>query len=166
MEISLKVFKKRWGNPALLASQLSFNALQFAIKATEYAINFFKKSFDYGGFYKSGSKWAPRKDVDDGHRLMVETGELKNSIRVTKKKNKTTSHQITVSTTETFGGRVGRKRRPTYAAVHNERWQDTGYWSNQYKKSRPIQRQFMGHNKELYRYINKNFVPILKRRVL
>lgn len=54
-----------------------------------------------------------------------------------------------------------RKVGPTtYAAVHNVP-ASFGFWTNQYHKSRPVRRQFMGFNKkldaEIARYYNTIF---------
>ena len=53
---------------------------------------------------------------------------------------------------------VRRTGSTTYAAVHNA--PDGTYWSNQYHKSRSVQRQFMGHNSRLTAEIARYYAYI------
>jgi len=52
---------------------------------------------------------------------------------------------------------VRKDGRPnTYAAVHNAP-PSAGFWTNQHRKSRPVQRQFMGPNKRLDAEIARHY---------
>lgn len=162
-----KTWSAHWRNTNLINAKLAINAFNFLVLGTEFAENFFKQSFDKERFLKSGQrKWQKRSDNGKlTHPILNETGELKNSIRKTRPSNNGTFLGASVRTNEKFGNRSGKKN-PSYASVHNERWQDTGLWSNQHRKTRPIQRQFMGHNEYLYAQIAKRYLKKLREGIL
>ena len=55
-------------------------------KLSNEAVNHFKGNFRAQGFVDSTiEKWQPRKKADPGRAILVKSGRLRNSIRVTKK---------------------------------------------------------------------------------
>lgn len=160
--IGIEAWANRWGNIAYISFRLDFNSLNFAIKGGKLAEQYFKRSFKHRTFYNANKeRWAKRKQFYP-HPILEETGELKNSIKYNESTNIPFKKTVTVGTNEKYGNR-SKKRNPSYAAVHNEAWQKTGYWSNQYHKSRPVQRQFMGHNSNLYKEINRRYADTLNQ---
>lgn len=157
-------------------SLLAKNAEDFATRAGEYALSCFKSSFDSGGFYGSGTKWAPRTSrwgKKFTHPLMDDQSVLKNSLKGEFKSldysafgridYKRKSKYTIWSTEESvpIKGKRGKKRtgNQTYAAVHNTDPSLGLYTVNQYSSRRPVQRQFIGHSDKLLDYINSVFVP-------
>lgn len=154
--ISFEEWGRRWGNPALIVSILSSNAQQFTISASKYAARCFKKSFQQGGFYKTGKKWKKRTR-NYRHPILIETGELMNSIKYMKVKSKGVSkYEGKVQTNEKYGNRRGKKDIG-YAAVHNEGVND---------RIVIPRRQFMGHNDTMYREIGLLYNRMLVARLL
>lgn len=161
-EVTLREWNRRWGNIAYISFRLDFNAFNFVVMASKFASRFFKSSFRSQRFYKSGqSRWEKRKD-NLPHKILLETGELMNSIEYSGVRPTFLQPSATVSTNERYGNRKGKKMAG-YAAVHNEPASKTGFSVNQYSRKKPIQRQFMGHNKELYKQIAQKYNKVLKR---
>lgn len=65
-------------------SLLAKNAEDFVTLAGEYALSRFRTSFAEGGFYGSGTKWAPRTSKwgkKFTHPVLIDSGELKSKIK-------------------------------------------------------------------------------------
>lgn len=184
MEITLDQFCKQWlrlGPASATVSHFERQVFDFTHIAGSYSKDRFKQSFEQGGFYKTGEKWPERTSRwgrKFQHPIMNHSGLLKSSIDgVGKSNNKTIkpapgrkaefsrSINYTIEAkpeSVAWPGRRGvRSNGPTtYAAVHNAP-ASFGLYTNQYRKSRPVRRQFMGLNKaldaEIARYYNYIF---------
>lgn len=65
-------------------SLLAKNAEDFVTFTGEYALSRFRTSFAEGGFYGSGTKWAPRTSKwgkKFTHPVLIDSGELKSKIK-------------------------------------------------------------------------------------
>lgn len=160
-------------------SILAFNAENFATEAGEYAKSCFQASFEQGGFYGSGTKWAPRESKwgkKFKHPIMDDRGELKGSIKGEKGKHGSYSafgkrdyrrrYSYDIWTTEKSiaeKGKRGKKRgrNQTYAAVHNTDPKFGLYTVNQYSSRRPAHRQFIGHSPKVLEHINTVLTPTI-----
>lgn len=165
----------------MTVSHFEVQVSDFTALAGRFSQDRFRRSFDEGGFYGTGQKWPERtsrwgRRFD--HPVMKHSGLLQSVINgdqvtdnVTHKPapgrkaafRRSSSYTIVANPESvTWPGRRGvRKVGPTtYAAVHNAP-ASFGFWTNQYHKSHPVRRQFMGLNKkldaEIARYYNMIF---------
>ena len=111
------------------------------------AVDFFKKSFEVGGFYMSGNKWEKRKH-EYNWDILDKTGALKDSIVYELHEGR----GITVKTDESrFAPQRGTRDSNSYAVFHND---PTGTWNlNQYTNETQVQRQFIGRSPHLEKQI-------------
>lgn len=111
------------------------------------AVDFFKKSFETGGFYMSGSKWAKRKH-EYSWGILDNTGALKDSIVYELHEGR----GLTIKTDESrFAPQRGTRNSNSYATFHND---PTGTWKlNQYTDESQVQRQFIGRSPHLEKQI-------------
>lgn len=184
MNITPDQFYKQWlrlGPAQATVSHFEVQVSDFTALTGRFSQDRFQRSFDEGGFYGSGQKWSARtsrwgRRFD--HPVMKHSGLLQASIDGDSSSDKVThkpapgrkaafrrsSIYTIVANPESVAwqGRRGvRKYGPTtYAAVHNAP-ASFGFWTNQYHKSRPVRRQFMGLNSkldaEIARYYNTIF---------
>jgi hypothetical protein len=158
-------------------SILAKNAEDFATEAGEYALSCFRASFDQGGFYGSGTKWAARESKwgkKFTHPIMIDREELKSKIKG--EPNKFGSYSAfgkrdyrrrygydiwTDEKSVPVKGKRGKKRGryQNYAAVHNTDPKFGLFTVNQYSSRRPVQRQFIGHSPKVIEYINSVLTP-------
>ncbi len=178
-KLTLDEFCSQWFRPKTVRpwhSLLAFNADEFTTKAGTYALSRFRTSFIEGGFY-GGSKWSPRTSKwgkKFTHPVMIDQGELRNSIQGEKGKGgayssfgkrdykRRSKYDIwTNEKSRPIKGKRGRRgtRYQNYAAVHNTDPKFGLYTVNQYSSRRPVQRQFIGHSEKLLNTINTQFVP-------
>lgn len=140
-------------------SKIDINAHRFVVAAAKHMQLRFKASFSQG-FY--GSPWAPRKSrwgIRRKHRVLNETGDLKNSIMVDE--NPLQGKSFTASANVHTTASSSRKRngdKSGYAAVHNSDPNQTNYTVNGFSKKRPVQRQFMGFSAQGDSYIAANYL--------
>lgn len=173
-KITLQQFCDQW-TPAVkgvnmeMTSRLQFNVLEFTTAASKVSREFFQKSFSYGGFYGSGSKWASRSSGwgrKFTHPILFDSGRLRDNIsgkrssertgHIFNKRGKTGNKYLkvedTISTNESSfpeKGKRGRRRKGSslrYAAIHNSDPQKTNYTVNQYSSNKPVRRQFIGRS--------------------
>ena len=184
MNITPDQFYKQWirlGPAQATVSHFERQVLDFTATAGRFSKDRFRRSFDEGGFYGTGQKWPARTSRWGRrftHPVMKHSGLLQSVIdgdqttdNVTHKPAPGRKVAFRRSSTYTIvanpesvkwpGRRGVRKVGPTtYAAVHNVP-ASFGFWTNQYHKSRPVRRQFMGFNKkldaEIARYYNTIF---------
>lgn len=181
-ELTLEQFCNQWSRGKQVRpwhSLLAKNAEDFATLAGEYALSRFRTSFAEGGFYGSGTKWAPRESrwgKKFTHPIMIDQGELKSKIKGEPGKTGSYSafgkrdyrrrYRYDIWTDESstpIKGKRGKKRgrNQTYAAVHNTDPKFGLYTVNQYSSRRPVQRQFIGHSEKLLNTINQLFAPLI-----
>lgn len=183
-KITLDQFCAQWvlnptvPNTRIMASRLEHNIGDFVTRAGEYSKSRFISSFAEGGFYGSGTKWAPRTSKwgkKFTHPIMIDTGELKNQIKGAKgrsgnyggyhTKDFKRSYSYEITTNEQsfpITGKRGSKRgRNNYAAVHNTDPKLGLYTVNQYSSRRPEQRQFIGLSPKIDNFINTFLVPTI-----
>lgn len=160
-------------------SILAKNAEDFATEAGEYALSCFRASFDQGGFYGSGTKWAPRESKwgkKFTHPIMIDQEELKSKIKGESSKFGSYSafgkrdyrrrYGYDIWTDEKsvpIKGKRGKKRGryQNYAAVHNTDPKFGLYTVNQYSSRRPVHRQFIGHSPKVLEHINSVLTPTI-----
>ena len=182
MNITPDQFCKQWlrlGPAAATVSHFDRQVFDFTYQAGRFAKDRFKQSFGQGAFYGSGRPWPARTSrwgQRRTHPVLRHTELLKSSIDgLSYSYNKSVKpapgrkaafrrrivHTVTAAPESvTMRGHRGvRHAGPTtYAAVHNA---PTGtYWSNQYRKSRAVQRQFMGPNPRLTAEIARHYAYI------
>lgn len=180
-KITLDEFCKHWTRDSRLRawpSLLAKNAEDFATLAGEYAKGRFEESFSSGGFYGSGTKWAPRESrwgKKFTHPVMNDTGELKSKITggardrsysAFGKRDYKRLYTYKIQTEESSvasRGKRGRKRgnNHSYAAVHNTDPKFKQFYVNQYSKRRPVHRQFIGHSPKILNHIHTQLVPLI-----
>lgn len=170
----------RLGPAAATVSHFEFQVHEFAYTAGRYSQDRFRQSFTQGGFYGTGKPW-PQRTSEWGrrfaHPVMNHTGLLKSAIsgsqisgNLTRKPapGRAAAHRRHLTYTiaanpesAAWKGRRGvRASGPTtYAAVHNAP-PSFGFYTNQYRKSRPERRQFMGLNKKLDAEIARHYNTI------
>lgn len=187
-KITLEQFLAQW-TPAVkgvnmeMTSRLQFNVLEFTTAASQTSKEFFKKSFSYGGFYGSGTKWVPRSSrwgKRFTHNTLFDSGKLRDGINdkrsaertgfIFNKRGKTGNKYLkvdnTISTNEISSPepkKRGRKRSGSglgYAAIHNSDPKLTNYTVNQYSSKKPMQRQFIGRSIALDAEVSK-LIPII-----
>lgn len=95
----------------------------------------------------NGVPWTPNKKKKERGSLMISSGKLLNSIRITKK----TKRKITIS--------AGNSKVP-YAKVHNE-----GGKAGRGKGFTMPKRQFLGDSKKLTNAITKRLTTYLKNKL-
>lgn len=186
MNITPDQFYKQWlrlGPAQATVSHFENQVIDFTATAGRFSQDRFKRSFDEGGFYGSGQRWPERTSRwgrNLTHPVLKHTGLLRSVIdgdlytsNVTHKPapgrksefGRSSVYKIVANPEsvkrEANGRRGVRKNGPTtYAAVHNAP-ASFGFWTNQYRKSRPVRRQFMGPNTkldaEIARYYNMIF---------
>ena len=184
MNITPEQFYKQWlrlGPAQATVSHFERQVHEFTFTAGSYSKDRFRQSFNQGGFYGSGARWAERTlrwGRRFSHPVMNHTGLLRGSIdgdkyteNVTRKPapgrkaafKRFTAYVITAAPESVAMRGVRGVRRDgaptTYAAVHNAP-PSFGFWTNQYRKSRPAQRQFMGLNKKLDAEIARHYPMI------
>lgn len=171
MNITPDQFYRQWlrlGPAAATVSHFEQQVSDFTHLAGRFSRDRFQQSFRQGGFYGSGQPWAPRASRWGRrltHPVLRHTGLLEQSIEGSKVSDTKTAkpapgrqaafrrsatYTITAAPeSEAWPGRRGVRSSgaTTYAAVHNA--PSGTYWSNQHKKSRSVQRQFMGPNRRL-----------------
>lgn len=163
-------------------SRFEKNVFDFTTKAGEYTKSRFRSSFETGGFYGSGSSWAPRESRwgrKFTHPVMIDTGTLKDSI----KGEQVAFDKSFLTGRSHFGGRInkrrsiydiwtteistpvkgkrGKSRGKGYAAIHNTDPKDSSFTVNQYSSRKPVQRQFIGINPKIQDFINSHYVPMI-----
>ncbi len=184
MNITPEQFYRQWlrlGPAQATVSHFERQVHEFTFTAGSYSKDRFQQSFNQGGFYGSGARWAERTSRWGRrftHPVMNHTGLLRSVIDGTTTTDRVThkpapgrkaafrrhhTHTI-IAAPESVAMRgvrgVRRDGKPTtYAAVHNAP-PSFGFWTNQYRKSRPVQRQFMGLNKKLDAEIARNYKMI------
>ncbi len=180
MKIDLDEFCAHWTRDKKIRpfhSLLAKNSSDFVVKAGAYALSRFRTSFAEGGLYGTGQKWSPRTSKwgrKFSHPIMIDQGELKNSIKGEQSQHGTystfgkrdyqRSYKYNIYTTEVGvavqGKRGARRGRfKNYAAVHNTDPSLGLYTVNQYSNRRPVQRQFIGHSEKLLEFINRVYLP-------
>jgi len=124
----------------LMKLYLRFNR-QVEVKIARVAEEHFKENFEKGGFVDNGTTtWDPRNpDLDPGRAVLVDSGDLKNSIEGSVPQP----------------GKIVIKTDVAYAKAHNEGNPD---------RNLP-QRQFIGHSKELDNKIKKLIAKEFKNSV-
>lgn len=184
MNITPDQFYKQWlrlGPAQATVSHFERQVLDFTATAGRFSADRFRRSFDEGGFYGTGQRWAERTSRWGRrctHPVMKHTGLLQSTIdgdRSTDNKTQKPApgrraafRRLSIYTIvanpesvkmEKYRG-VRKSGPTTYAAVHNAP-ASFGFWTNQYHKSRPVRRQFMGPNRkldaEITRYYNTIF---------
>jgi hypothetical protein len=182
MDITLDQFCKQWlrlGPAAATVSHFDRQIFGFRDIAGRFSKDRFEESFRQGAFYGSGRPWPARTSrwgVRRTHPVLRHTGLLAGSIDGTPYSynrsvkpapgrkaafRRRITYVLTAAPESVAmkGHRGVRHTGPTtYAAVHNA---PTGtYWSNQYRKSRSVQRQFMGPNPRLTAEIARYYAYI------
>lgn len=165
-------------------SRLDFNVAEFTTEVGLYSKKVFKKSFDTQSF--NGNAWKPRESrwgKRFTHPVLCDTGTLKNSFPVlsegdfalsTSRKDtsarrtngklpfKRISASYTIHTNEksqVIRGKRGASHRSVgYAAIHNTDPRISPYTVNQYSSKKPVQRQFIGFNREIDDYVNNHLI--------
>lgn len=184
-KITLDEFINHWvqgSSPRVIVSRFEMNVTDFTTVAGEYSKSFFIRSFNSGGFYGTGAKWAPR-DSRWGrkfiHPLMIDTGKLSSSFEGSGKESHIGSRKnsraktfkrganYSISTKEITKAEKGKRGKSNnkyqnYAAIHNTDSRFHNYTVNQYSTRKPVQRQFMGLNPRLDADVTK-FYDILFR---
>lgn len=147
-------------------SKIDSNAHRFVVAAAKYMQMRFKASFNQGFF---GTPWAPRRSkwgISHKHRVLNETGALKNSIKVDEGQNRAGLRSFTggaymasanVHTTAS-SSRKKFSDDSGYAAIHNSDPAETSYTVNGNSTKKPVRRQFMGYSKAADDYIAFNFL--------
>lgn len=179
-KITLDQFCKQWTRGRDVRdwhSLLAKNAEDFVTRAGKYAVDCFKSSFAEGGFYGSGTKWAPRTSEwgkKYTHPVLIDSKELKSKITGELRKLGSYStfgkrdyrrrYHYDISTKEeskTNDGHRGKKNGnyKNYAAVHNTNPKFGLYTVRKNSLKRPVHRQFIGHSPKLLDEINKLYVP-------
>jgi hypothetical protein len=172
MNITPEQFFRQWikfGTAQATVSYFERQIHEFTVMVGAHTKDRFEQSFGQGGFYGSGARWPERTSRWGrrfSHPVLNHTGLLHSSIDGQKYSENVTHKPAPgrkaaykrfmtyaiVAAPESVaieGVRgVSRNGRGTYAAVHNAP-PSLGHWTNQYKKSRPVQRQFMGTNKKI-----------------
>ena len=185
MDITPDQFYKQWlrlGPAQATVSHFEHQVLDFTATAGRFSQDRFQRSFDQGGFYGTGERWAERTSKWGRrfqHSVMKHTGLLQSTIDGNRDTDNTTHtpapgrkakfsrHSVysidANPVSEAWPGRRGVRKDgspTTYAAVHNAP-SSFGFYTNQYRKSRPVRRQFMGPNHkldaEVARYYNTIF---------
>lgn len=112
------------------------------IEIAEYALSYFKSSFDKGGFAGGRGTWKSR-EKDYPWPTLNKTGALRESLRVIN-----VGSVIKIGTTN------------EYSQYHND---PTGTWRrNQYSGKPATQRQFIGNSKSLETWIRMKLLRTLK----
>lgn len=164
IELTPAQFVNSW-KPVTM-SKLDINAHRFVVAAAKYMQMRFKMSFNQG-FY--GTPWAPRRSkwgIHHKHRVLNETGDLKNSIKVDEGSNSygtrsfSSGAYIAQSNVHTTASSSRKKTGDTsgYAAVHNSDPSQTSYTVNGKSRRKPVQRQFMGFSESADNYIALNYL--------
>ena len=175
IKLSLDDFCNQWapgGSPNLILSRLQFNIRDFTTMAGEESKRYFQNSFSSGGF--NGIPWKPRTSrwgKKHGHPVMIDRGELKNSI----KGEQTDMNRSNIGGWSPSGRRdrifrrgaayfiwtnessiaergkrgLNRSRKHSYAAIHNTAPQFHNFTVNQHSARKPEQRQFIGFSPSL-----------------
>lgn len=183
MDITPDQFIRQWlrlGPAQATVSHFEAQIHDFTYTAGKLSEDRFKQSFAQGGFYGSGAKWPERTSRwgrKFAHPVMNHTGLLKSAIdgdqftdNVTRKPapgrkaafKRFTEYRINVNPESVAWPGVRGVRgsgATTYAAVHNAP-PSMGFWTNQYRKSRPERRQFIGLNKKLDLEIARHYHTI------
>lgn len=179
MKIKPDQFYKQWlrlGTASAMVSFFERQVFDFTTFAGDLTKHRFKESFRQGGFYGTGMKWPARASKwgqKFDHPVMVDTGLLQSNIdgginygnkdkkpapgqKAVYKKGHSYTINANPASVAIQGKRGVRKDGPTtYAAVHNTDPRISGYYTNQWHKSRPEHRQFMGLNKKIDAEITK-----------
>lgn len=179
MNLTPDQFYKQWlrlGPAAATVSHFERQVFDFTHLAGRFSQDRFRQSFRQGGFYGSGQPW-PARTSRWGRRLthpvLRHAGTLEQSIdgslysdnRTVKpapgrkaafRRSQTYTITAAPESRPWQGVRGVRRSGPTtYAAVHNA--PGGTYWSNQYRKSRAVRRQFMGTNSKLDAEIARHY---------
>ena len=182
MDITLDQFCKQWlrlGPAAATVSHFEFQVSEFVYLAGRFSKDRFEESFRQGAFYGSGRPWparASRWGRRRTHPVLRHTGLLAGSIdgdsrnykldrkpapgrKAAFRRKEVYTVTAAPESVALRGHRGVRHAGPTtYAVVHNA---PTGtYWSNQYRRSRAVQRQFMGPNPKLTAEIARHYAYI------
>jgi hypothetical protein len=181
-EITPEQFYKQWlrlGPAAATVSHFERQVFDFTYLAGRFSKDRFEQSFAQGGFYGTAHRWAPRASRWGRrftHPVLRHSGLLEQSLSgMLRSDNKSTKpapgrkaafrRSITYTIeaapqSVAWPGRRGIRRSgpTTYAAVHNA--PDGTYWSNQYRKSKAVRRQFMGPNRTLDAEIARHYAYI------
>lgn len=139
--------KEMMNHFSVLTSQFDVALLNAKQDIGRLAVDFFKKSFESGGFYMSGDKWAKRKH-EYNWGVLDKTGALKDSIVYELQEG----GGLTVKTDESrFAPQRGTRESNSYAVFHND---PTGTWKlNQHTDEPQVQRQFIGRSPYLEKQI-------------
>lgn len=184
IKISLDTFCRQWVKDGkmerTIVSRFQKNIEDFGTVAGVTSRRFFRRSFSYGGFYKSGSKWAPRQSkwgIRHTHDILLESYRLRNGIQGdgntkylnqrgwtnNRKRIRNDKMKYVISTSEFSVGKRARKGRfSNYAAIHNTDPKLHSFTVNGYSGKKPVQRQFMGFNAALDAEINKHIHILFK----
>jgi len=171
-KITLDEFCNHWvlgSSHMVIVSMFEKNVTDFTTMAGEYSKSFFIRSFNSGGFYGTGAKWAPRESRWGKkfiHPTLIDTGKLHSKISGTGKETHIGSRKnnrsklfkrgarYDISTNEFTSAQKGKRGKSNnkyqnYAAIHNTDPKFHSYTVNQYSQRKPVQRQFIGLNKRL-----------------
>ena len=166
-KITIDQFCSHWvgvkGISMPIVSRFQYNIFDFTTAVGEHTKRCFIDSFEQGGFYGSGNKWAPRESRwgrKFTHPVMLDTEALKNSIKGEqggrermKSANRLgnitrMSNHYVISTNELSKAIKGKRGRTDksigYAAIHNTDPIVSNFTVNQYSGRKPVQRQFIG----------------------
>lgn len=169
------------GRISPIPSRIAYRLENFITAAGDYAKTSFQGSFDKGGFCGK-STWAPRKSRwgrKFGHPVLFDSGRLKLGIEGGRETIKRGSYdwprngigrygptrgfrreyKYVIRTTEEASYERGKRgtakrSRYNYAAVHNTASRITPFRVNQYSNEKPVQRQFIGHEKDVLNHIH------------
>lgn len=147
-------------------SKIDSNAHRFVVAAAKYMQMRFKMGFNQGFF---GAPWAPRRSkwgLTHKHRVLNETGALKNTIKVDEGQNRSglrsfiSGAYMAESNVHTTASSSRKKFSDTsgYAAIHNSDPSETSYTVNGNSTKRPVRRQFIGYSKAADAYIAFNYL--------
>lgn len=183
-KISLEIFCHQWVKDGkkerTIVSRFQKNIEDFGTVTGVTSKRFFRRSFSYGGFYKSGSKWAPRQSkwgIRNTHPILFESHRLRDGIKGdentkflnqrgwtnNRKRIRNDRMKYVISTSEFSVGKRARKGRySNYAAIHNTDPKLHNFKVNKYSDKKPVQRQFMGFNNSLDAEINKHIHILFK----
>ncbi|MDR1718036.1 MAG: hypothetical protein LBS20_19540 [Prevotella sp.] len=182
IKITLDAFCNQWvrgKNERSIVSRFEKNTFDFVTIAGNYSKRYFAASFLSGGFYGTGVKWEPRGSKwgkKFTHPVMVDTSTLKGAINGearqsnfngrrndgTKLFRKGAKYAIwTTEVSVPIKGKRGKKGGlGRYAAIHNTDPGLSNFTVNQYSSRKPVQRQFIGFNKNLDNDISR-FIHII-----
>lgn len=157
-------FVASWSGVSL--SKIDSNAHRFVVAASKYMQMRFKGSFHQGFYGKPWpvrrSKWGMRRK----HRVLSETGALRNSIQVMdygdRRGMRGFSKGAYLAESKIFttasSSRKKRGDNSGYAAIHNSDPSQTNYTVNQHSSRKPVQRQFIGFSPEADQHIANNYL--------